>query len=74
MTATRAPASLRAMARFELVVDLPSDSTALVMTKLRARPPKSRNCRFVRRLRKDSARGLRGSVCTMSGRCLAFGS
>ncbi len=74
MRTTLMPESASASARFELVVDLPSPWMEEVMTKLRERPPNSRNWRFVRRLRKDSARGLRGSSWTMRGRSVAFGS
>ena len=55
------------------MVDLPSLGTLEVTTKLE-RPSMSRNWRFVRMVRNDSARGLSGSACTMSGRSFAFGS
>ena len=48
------------MARFAAVVHLPSPGTELVTTKLRGPKSKFRNCRFVRSVRNDSARGLRG--------------
>ena len=74
MSTTLAPVSASEMARLAVVVDLPSPGPALEMTKLRGPRPMLTNCRFVRRLRKDSARGLRGSACTMSGRVFASGS
>ena len=74
MRATLAPVSASEIARLAVVVDLPSPGPALDTTKLRGPPSTFTNCRFVRRLRKDSARGLRGSACTMSGRLLAPGS
>ncbi len=59
-----------------MVVDLPSPGPALVMTNEREPAPASTptNCRLVRRVRKDSARGFIGSACTMSGRFLASAS
>lgn len=62
------------MARLAVVVDLPSPGPALETTKMRGPASRFRNWRFVRRLRKDSARGLRGSACTISGRLVASGS
>ena len=72
-SATRLPASASAIARLIVVVDLPSLGIEPVTTKL-DRPPMSRNCRLVRSARNDSARGLRGSACTISGRSFAFES
>lgn len=72
MRITRKPALSSAIARLATVVLLPSDCTDDVITKVRAPVPMSRNCRLVRSVRNDSARGLRGSTCTISGRSEAL--
>jgi hypothetical protein len=56
------PDWLRASARLQAVVDVPSWASALVMTIERGLWSTSMNCRFVRSWRKAYARVERGSV------------
>ncbi len=68
------PACAIAIAKLAAVVDFPSSGPAEVNTKLRGLPSTRKNCRFVRKERNASARGLVGSSCTRSGRVDASGS